>query len=94
MGQHRCPMAGANKAAHGKFLADYQELVAAARAGGANSKLAIQMKQMLADWLTSHICKIDTSLRDCPAPANYKTSATKAQLRREEIPMDGDIQRF
>jgi hemerythrin len=49
-------------------LQDYQQLVAMARDGGASTRLAIQMKNMLADWLTNHICKLDTSLRECAQP--------------------------
>jgi hemerythrin len=34
---------------------------------GASTKAAIILKRMLADWLSNHICRIDTRLRDCPA---------------------------
>ena len=91
MAKHRCPAAGKNQAAHAKFLKDYQTLVALAQSGGASSRLAIQLKQLLGDWLKNHICKIDTSLRDCHAPAPYKTSITKAEHRRQEIPMGGEF---
>jgi len=94
MAQHRCPAAGKNQAAHAKFLQDYQNLVALAQSGGATSRLAIQLKQMLADWLTGHICKIDTSLRGCHPPEPYKTSTTKAQHRRAEIPLEDDFKNF
>jgi hypothetical protein len=49
---------------------------------------------MLADWLTSHICKIDTNLRGCHTAEPYHTSTTKAQHRRQEIPMAGDFKDF
>jgi hemerythrin-like metal-binding protein len=94
MAEHRCPAAGKNKAAHAKFLQDYQQLVALAQADGATTRLGIQLKQMLADWLTSHICKIDTNLRGCHTAEPYHTSTTKAQHRRQEIPMAGDFKDF
>jgi hemerythrin-like metal-binding protein len=94
MAEHRCPAAGRNQAAHAKFLQDYQKLVSLAKTGGASSRLALQLKQLLADWLTSHICKIDTSLRECSPPAPYRTSITKAQSRQSEIPLAGDFKNF
>jgi methyl-accepting chemotaxis protein len=94
MEQYHCPVAGKNKAAHAKFLADYQQLVAQAQAGGSTSRLAIQLKQMLADWLTGHICKIDTNLRGCQPAPPFKNSITKAQARHAEIPLDGDRVKF
>lgn len=90
MDQHRCPAAGKNKAAHTKFLSDYQILAAQARAGAATSRLAIQLKQMLADWLAGHICKIDTNLRGCHPAEPFKTSIAKVPARPAEIPMAGN----
>ena len=89
MEQHRCPAAGKNLAAHAKFLRDYEKLVADAQAGGASSRLALQLKQMLADWLASHICRVDTQLRECQ-PEPYHTSITKAQVRQRDLPMPAD----
>jgi len=86
MDQHHCPAAGKNKAAHAKFLKDYQQLVAMAQSDGATSNLVIQLKQMLADWLATHICKIDANLRGCHPPEPYQTSAKKE--RRSEIPLE------
>jgi len=89
MDRHQCPAAGANKAAHAKFLADYQRLMGEAKAAGASTRLAIDLKKMLADWLSAHICKIDSQLRDCQ-PAPFKTSITKDEARRREIPLPAD----
>jgi hemerythrin-like metal-binding protein len=77
MEKHRCPARSQNKAAHVKFLQDYQRLVEMVEAGGATTKVAIELKRMLADWLTSHICRIDTKLRDC-APAHSGPLETPA----------------
>jgi hypothetical protein len=45
---------------------------------------------MLGDWLTSHIGRIDTGLRNCPAA--HQAPATAA--RRSEIPLDDDFKDF
>jgi methyl-accepting chemotaxis protein len=89
MTRHQCPAAAKNKAAHAKFLADYQRMMGQAKAGGASTRLAIELKQMLADWLSAHICKIDTQLRGCQ-PQPYKTSITKAEVRQRDIPLPAD----
>ena len=90
MQAHRCPARGQNQAAHAKFLQDYEQVMAMVKANGASTKVALQLKQMLGDWLTNHICRIDTGLRNCPG--NHPAPATAA--RRSEIPMDGDFKDF
>jgi hemerythrin-like metal-binding protein len=82
MDSHRCPVAGKNKAAHAKFLGDYQKLVQEAQRTGPTPELAHAVKEMLAEWLTAHICKVDTNLRGCHPPQPYKTSMTKAEYRQ------------
>ena len=67
MQERRCPASAQNKAAHVKFLRDYERVVAMVNENGATTKAALVLKQMLADWLTNHICRVDTSLRNCPA---------------------------
>ena len=84
MEQHRCPVAAQNKTAHKKFLEDYQKLAADARTYGASTRLAIQLKKMLANWLAVHICSTDRKLRDCQPPAPFQTSLTKAQARQRD----------
>jgi len=96
MAEHQCPVAGRNKLAHTKFLHDYQQLMADAKSGGASSRLALKLKQILADWLAGHICKIDTQLRRChpsgPPPGPYRTSLTKAEAQRQlPLPAGGDF---
>ena len=83
MDQHACPVAGQNKIAHQKFLKDYERLMADARSQGASTRLAIQLKKMLADWLNAHICNTDRKLRDCHPAQPYRTSITKAQARAQ-----------
>jgi hemerythrin len=65
MQEHQCPSREANKAAHAKFLRDYQDVMEMVREHGASIKVALRLKQMLGDWLTNHICRIDTGLRSC-----------------------------
>jgi methyl-accepting chemotaxis protein len=89
MEQHRCPVAGKNKSAHQKFLQDYEKLMVDARTYGASSRLALQLKKMLANWLAAHICSVDRNLRDCQPGQPYRTSITKAQARqRATQPLD------
>jgi len=71
-------------------------LMADAKSGGASSRLALKLKQILADWLAGHICKIDTQLRRChpsgPPPGPYRTSLTKAEAQRQlPLPAGGDF---
>jgi hemerythrin-like metal-binding protein len=89
MEEHRCPARGQNKAAHAKFLKDYEQVVATVKASGASTKVALLLKRMLGDWLTSHICRIDTSLRNCAANHPAKT-----ENGRREITPDGDFKDF
>ncbi len=65
MQQHKCPVRGQNKAAHTQFLKDYESLVAIVQREGASTTVVIKLKQMLADWLKNHICRVDTNLRGC-----------------------------
>ena len=89
MAEHKCPTRGQNQAAHRKFLQDYAQLVAMVQQNGASTKVALLVKQMLADWLTTHICRIDTGLRNCTASA-----PSGPAHRRAEIPMTGDFSEF
>ena len=89
MDDHQCPSRGQNKAAHAKFLKDYEQLVAMVNQNGATTKVALQVKQMLGDWLSNHICRIDTGLRNCTA--NHRVPVAS---RRSELPMNGDFKDF
>jgi hemerythrin-like metal-binding protein len=89
MQEHQCPSRDQNKAAHVKFLQDYEQVVAMVQENGANTKVALILKRMLGDWLANHICRIDTGLRNCPA--NNQAAVAK---RRGELPMAGDFRDF
>jgi hemerythrin len=65
MEQYRCPAAGANCAAHEKFmeaLAHFQGRFAAA---GYDAADALRLVNFIDNWLTQHILRIDTSLKAC-----------------------------
>jgi len=82
MEEHRCPARGQNQAAHAKFLKDYGQLVAMVNENGASTKVALHLKQMLGDWLTNHICRIDAQLRHCPAAEPPLMKNPRHELRR------------
>lgn len=64
MHEARCPVAAANKAAHGQFI---QMFVAAKlRVGtGASIEELRRLHDSLCEWVKAHIMKIDTGLRGC-----------------------------
>jgi len=92
METHRCSARGPNKAAHAKFLQDYGRVVGMVKENGASTKAAIELKRMLGDWLTSHICRIDVALRDCPG-AQAADVASPAQ-RRGQTPAAANFENF
>jgi hemerythrin-like metal-binding protein len=93
MREHRCPSEAQNKAAHAKFLKDYEKVVALVKLNGASTRVAIQLKQMLGDWLNTHICSIDTGLRNCSA-SRQRGSAPRQNNHQNPIPMNGDFKDF
>jgi hemerythrin-like metal-binding protein len=68
MDERHCPALAQNKSAHRKFLADYQTLLALVQREGATTAAVLQIKQMLGNWLQTHICKVDARLRHCSKP--------------------------
>ena len=75
MQQHQCPARGRNKAAHVQFLQDYQKLLETVRREGATTSAVLQLREMLGNWLTNHICSIDTGLRTCAATCPVEVPA-------------------
>jgi hemerythrin len=67
MEERQCPMRKDNLLAHAKFLAAYQELISNFSLEDDTDAMAEEIKGMAARWLSSHICRIDVGLRDCPA---------------------------
>ncbi|PZV03196.1 MAG: hemerythrin [Leptolyngbya sp.] len=71
--KHKCAIAEVNQQAHATFIATFGHLHDRYKASDASETVAIEIYQQLADWLTSHILKIDTNIGRCIR------SATQAQ---------------
>jgi hemerythrin len=65
MAQYLCPVAGANMAAHKKFVGMVADLRKEFEADGATSILVLDLQKGLLDWFTSHIRGTDTQLGPC-----------------------------
>lgn len=76
MARHRCPSRGANKAAHARFLQDYEALSAIVQREGASTTAVLRLKEMLGHWLQNHICSVDLKLRQCTAAASCGATAS------------------
>lgn len=63
--KHKCAIAHQNQQAHEKFLSIFSDLQTQYRESGANEAIARQAHDQLADWLVSHILKIDTQIAHC-----------------------------
>ena len=65
MEQHQCTARAKNKMAHHQFLNTFTKLAADFEAKGANTSVLLDLRKLVADWLVSHICGVDTNLRGC-----------------------------
>ncbi|MBI5822109.1 MAG: bacteriohemerythrin [Verrucomicrobia bacterium] len=63
MKAQRCPALGENLKAHHNFLKQFTMLVGDFDRDGNTTSLLLQLKAMVGDWLVSHICSVDTKLR-------------------------------
>ena len=63
--RHRCTHAEANERAHRVFSAKIAQCRAECDAHGITQRRAIELQQMLGDWLRDHILGVDTNLRPC-----------------------------
>jgi hemerythrin len=75
MEERGCPVRKENLLAHAKFLSAYQELTSNFSLEDDADQMATEIKNMAARWLSTHICRIDATLRDCPAAASEKKEA-------------------
>lgn len=66
MEQFKCPLRHENRLAHARFLGEYHELVANFSLERDPDQMAAEIINMAARWLSSHICRLDVSLRDRP----------------------------
>ena len=85
MEEHQCPSRSQNKAAHAKFLQDYERVVAMVQKNGASSNAALELKRMLGDWLANHICRIDTALRKCPGAQSARGTTNQNGAIRDSV---------
>jgi hemerythrin len=73
MAEHHCPASEKNKAAHRQFLENFRSVAAQFKAQGATTSVLLDLRKLVAEWLTGHICAIDTKLRPCAAACNART---------------------
>jgi len=67
MEERQCPLRHENRLAHAKFLRDYQQLVEDFSTDEDADQIATEIEKMAGQWLSTHICRVDAALRDCPA---------------------------
>jgi hemerythrin-like metal-binding protein len=67
MDQHQCPSRAANKMAHSKFLETFAKLKSDFDAHGPTTTVLLDLRNLVGNWLSRHICTVDTKLRKCPA---------------------------
>jgi hemerythrin-like metal-binding protein len=63
MARCRCPKAEDNKRAHAEFLKAFTTLYTQYQAGGHDLTILMKIHHLAVSWLTSHIMKVDTSLK-------------------------------
>jgi hemerythrin-like metal-binding protein len=78
MDQHRCPSKAANLGAHRKFLQNFEAMQQRFETDGATTSLLLDMRSLVGDWLATHICNVDTKLRQCPSAQNRRQSLAAA----------------
>jgi len=81
MGRHHCSARGCNKMAHQKFLKEFGKIAADFEAKGGSTAILLGLKGLVADWLTNHICAVDTKLRTCAAAESGAPAGTGARSR-------------
>ena len=67
MDRHQCPSKAANLIAHQKFLKNFEAMRTRFETDGATTSLLLDMRALVGDWLATHICNVDTKLRQCPS---------------------------
>ena len=65
MNQHKCPMAAKNKAAHEQFTEKFKETVEKIKTKDSDDKSLRELHHYLEEWLTEHVCNVDTHLKKC-----------------------------
>jgi len=65
MEERACPAAASNKLAHRQFLIAFSKVKERIERDGATTSLVLELKSLMSAWLTNHICRVDTGLRQC-----------------------------
>lgn len=69
-----CSSAQANKKAHAELLSKYTDWRKSYDANGASLDMVVELTAILKKWLVSHICRVDTCMRNC---AEKKSALSK-----------------
>lgn len=64
MKKYTCPFADKNKEAHTKFLNAFDGFQQRLKTEGPSESLVMEVHDVAENWLTNHIIRIDTNLRD------------------------------
>jgi hemerythrin len=75
MERHRCPVKTKNQAAHQDFLATFQKIAAKFAANEDTTAILLDLRRLVASWLTTHICHVDTGLRGCASDSAHRRAA-------------------
>lgn len=65
MAANHCPFAQKNCEAHNKFIKAFEDLQRRFNSGQDKMSLAVELHTMLRNWTVSHICRIDSHMREC-----------------------------
>lgn len=72
MDLHDCPAAVPNRVAHRALLSALVQVDAQIRSGGTTIAAAIDVESKIANWLRTHICKVDVKLRATPVSSYFR----------------------
>jgi methyl-accepting chemotaxis protein len=81
MERHQCPSRHANKEAHARFLSVFTGLVQRFERDEHPLEVLGELQRTLANWLTTHICGVDTKLKACGKSAATCLAGRKARVR-------------
>ncbi len=71
----KCPTAQANVAAHEQFRATFARAKQRMAASSAGALVAVQVHRELCDWITKHILRVDSGLKQCVRTADTAVAA-------------------
>lgn len=86
METRQCPTRQENQLAHARFLRAYQELVSNFSIEADADEVATEIEKMAAQWLSTHISRVDAGLRDCPLAACRKDAGQTASPSPQHSP--------